>query len=140
MNLYWVNWLYINSDGKTCQGFFGEGQISLEKALKESAWLRDDEKTVCLWINRSEEQPDGSFKYAGTPYMESFVDAFGNRTARTLKVMDEREEPKKPMLRKSDEFQCELNVCPTCGHIVEGVESIEQLNYCSACGQRIDWS
>lgn len=37
---------------------------------------------------------------------------------------------KKPMLR----------VCPTCGHIVEGFESMENFNYCPQCGQAIDWS
>lgn len=92
------------------------------------------------WVNRSEEQPDETHKNTGTPYLEVFVDAFGNTVLQAEKVTDERNEPKKPILRESDEFQCELNVCPTCGHIVEGVESIEQLNYCSACGQRIDWS
>lgn len=46
---------------------------------------------------------------------------------------------KKPILRNNDDFQCELNECPTCGHIVEGVENGERFNYCPGCGQAIDW-
>lgn len=50
-----------------------------------------------------------------------------------------RATPKKPILRESDDYQCELNVCPTCGHIVEGEVSMERFAYCPQCGQRIDW-
>lgn len=46
---------------------------------------------------------------------------------------------KKPVFREDDAYQCELNHCPTCGHIVEGVESGERFAYCPQCGQRIDW-
>lgn len=55
-------------------------------------------------------------------------------------VADECGESKKPIFREIDKFQCELNVCPICGHIVEDVESMENFNYCPGCGQRIDWS
>lgn len=51
----------------------------------------------------------------------------------------ERGEPQKPILRNSDKYCCELNKCPTCGHIVEGVESMENFKFCPGCGQRIDW-
>lgn len=47
--------------------------------------------------------------------------------------------PKKPVFRENDACQCELNHCPTCGHIVEGEESGERFAYCPHCGQRIDW-
>lgn len=47
--------------------------------------------------------------------------------------------PKKPILRNNDQFKCEINECPTCGHIVEGEESGEKFRYCPQCGQAIDW-
>lgn len=47
--------------------------------------------------------------------------------------------PKKPILRNNAQYQCEINECPTCGHIVEGEESGEKFRYCPQCGQAIDW-
>ncbi len=38
-------------------------------------------------------------------------------------VMDWRGEPGKPVFHENDAFQCELNHCPTCGHIVETVRA-----------------
>ena len=47
--------------------------------------------------------------------------------------------PKKPILRNNEQYQCEINECPTCGHIVEGEESGDEFRYCPPCGQAIDW-
>ena len=89
MSLYWVNWIYMH-DGKACHGFWSESEISLERAIKGVEWLKEHtENLVCAWINRSEEQADGTHKNVGTPYLEAFVDAFGYRTERTLKVLED---------------------------------------------------
>lgn len=140
MIAYWVNWIYVDCHGKTRYGAWNECEISLERAVKGVEWLKKHtENLVAAWVVRSEEQPDGSRKNTGAPYLEVFVDAFGCPPIQAQKVTDERGEPKKPILRNSDEFCCELNVCPTCGHIVEGVESMENFKFCPGCGQRIDW-
>lgn len=99
--------------------YFPKGVLikTLEAALEEAA--RQDVKFVygleaAIQILRNAEPLD-------------FAEAMSRAT------------PKKPILRNSDQYQCELNVCPTCGHIVEGEQTGEPFAYCPGCGQRIDW-
>lgn len=137
--LYWVNWIYTH-DGKACHGFWSEGEITLERAVKGVEWLKaNTENLVCAWVNRSGEQPDGSHKNTGTPYMEVFVDAFGYPSLQVMKVVDECGEPKEPIIHsETAERPYPASFCPECGHILMD-EYNDNFNFCPDCGQRIKW-
>ena len=61
-----------------------------------------------------------------------------NELARLLLKVNEKATPKKPSKASASELYGYCNwICPTCGrtHI-----NNYPLNYCSECGQKIDWS
>ena len=53
----------------------------------------------------------------------------------TIDIDIEKQTPKKPIERYTDYDNTEAGLCPFCN---EGVD--EEMNFCSYCGQAIDWS
>lgn len=87
--------------------------------LYETLWKRT--ATDCAY-------PQQPYEIKDNPYWQSLT----NKAKKAKKA-------KKPIFRENDAYQCELNHCPTCGHIVEDFKSMENFKFCPQCGQAIDW-
>lgn len=100
-------------------GFFPKGVIikALEAAQQEAA------------------KQDMKFVYG----LEAAIRILRNAEPLDFSEAMSRATPKKPVFRNNDEYECQMNECPACGHIVEGERTGEPFAYCPACGQRIDW-
>lgn len=59
-----------------------------------------------------------------------------DKEIKTLQELVDKETPKKP------EFNCDEDIytCPYCGKKYETYYDGYQKNYCSECGQALDWS
>lgn len=87
---YSVGWVYVESGGKPCSGICDADGVTFEHAMNTVARLkRLQENLLCVYVLRSERQPDGSIPYVETPYLETFVDVFGYQypEGHTLKVI-----------------------------------------------------
>lgn len=72
---WWVMWIENGSDGKARAMFTNEAHLKFDKALNQLRSIRKNANVVCAWIDHF----DGDNKKIGTPVMECYVNAFGDR-------------------------------------------------------------